>query len=512
MLISVCLIVKDEEEVLGRCLDSVKEAADEIIVVDTGSSDGTKEVAAKYTDKIYDFEWIKDFSAARNESIRHAEGTWILVLDADEYFAPGEAMKLREFLGRSVPSENEIYTLNVSSFIGKSRSDSILTAGQIPRLFPNRMGFSYHRPIHEQLQSERDVQLVSIVAPVSLYHTGYLKETVAAKSKIDRNAELLAQMKQSKGFVAYDLFTVGNEFAVQDNLPKAVYYYEKAIRSKEDAGAMWYSKCVIVLVQCYIRLNRYVEALQLLEKNLGHWSSYPDFSYLKASLLHYLGFLDEAEQVYLKTLEIAMKKAQQDAIFWLESAEFASTLPMRKLAAIYENRGNLERAVYYWSKLLQQDPHDFNALHSLVHTIFLREEPDAIIRLLDKMYPEGNSNNLYILFRTSATVGADKLVEHYFSKLREAGHELAADDWFRAAFALNDRSLYTEARSRYPEHHLKGDLYLMQAVRFHRWEMSIPAYAPGNELESNEFDSIPSLLNGTADASSVKPEVVSILL
>lgn len=72
--ISLCMIVRNEEKVLARCLESVRGCVDEIIIVDTGSSDGTKEIAARFTDKIYDFEWIDDFSAARNYSFEQATG------------------------------------------------------------------------------------------------------------------------------------------------------------------------------------------------------------------------------------------------------------------------------------------------------------------------------------------------------------------------------------------------------------------------------------------------------
>ena len=84
MTISVCMIVKNEEPRLRACLDSLKPIADEIIVVDTGSVDGTKAVAAEYTDKIYDFAWIDDFSAARNFAFSKATGDYIYTADADE--------------------------------------------------------------------------------------------------------------------------------------------------------------------------------------------------------------------------------------------------------------------------------------------------------------------------------------------------------------------------------------------------------------------------------------------
>ena len=82
--ISLCMIIKNEEAVLARCLNSILELMDEIIIVDTGSTDRTKEIAAKYTDKIYDFAWNSDFSAARNFSFSKATMDYIYVADADE--------------------------------------------------------------------------------------------------------------------------------------------------------------------------------------------------------------------------------------------------------------------------------------------------------------------------------------------------------------------------------------------------------------------------------------------
>ena len=82
--ISLCMIVKNEEKVLARCLDSIADLMEEIIIVDTGSTDDTKKIAAKYTEHIYDFEWIDDFSAARNFSFSKATKDYIYVADADE--------------------------------------------------------------------------------------------------------------------------------------------------------------------------------------------------------------------------------------------------------------------------------------------------------------------------------------------------------------------------------------------------------------------------------------------
>ena len=94
--ISLCMIVKDEEKVIGRCLESVKDLVDEIIIVDTGSKDKTKEIVSKFTDKIYDFEWVNDFAKARNFSFSKATKDYILWLDADDVIFEADRKKFKE--------------------------------------------------------------------------------------------------------------------------------------------------------------------------------------------------------------------------------------------------------------------------------------------------------------------------------------------------------------------------------------------------------------------------------
>ena len=106
--ISVCLIVKNEETVLGRCLDCLKEIADEIVIVDTGSTDRTKEIAAAYTNQIYDFTWIRDFSAARNFAFSKAQMEYIYSADADEVLTEVNQKKFLQLKQALLP-ENDIF-------------------------------------------------------------------------------------------------------------------------------------------------------------------------------------------------------------------------------------------------------------------------------------------------------------------------------------------------------------------------------------------------------------------
>ena len=112
--ISLCMIVKNEEKVLRRCLDAAKRFADEIIVVDTGSDDSTREIARAYTDKVYDFEWNYDFSAARNYSFSKAESEYVMWLDADDVVRDEETVKINAW--KKNPDADTLYCFYDASF------------------------------------------------------------------------------------------------------------------------------------------------------------------------------------------------------------------------------------------------------------------------------------------------------------------------------------------------------------------------------------------------------------
>ncbi|MBQ7359953.1 MAG: glycosyltransferase family 2 protein [Lachnospiraceae bacterium] len=148
--ISLCMIVKNEEQVLARCLDSIKDLMDEIVIVDTGSTDRTKEIAAKYTDKIFDFEWIHDFSAARNFAFSKATCDYIYTADADEVLDSENFAKFQELKETLLP-EIEIVQMkygNQLQFNTIYNFDEELR----PKLFKRLREFVWEAPIHEMVR------------------------------------------------------------------------------------------------------------------------------------------------------------------------------------------------------------------------------------------------------------------------------------------------------------------------------------------------------------------------
>ncbi len=159
--ISVCMIVKNEENVLARCLDSLKELADEIIVVDTGSTDKTKEIAAKYTDKIYDFAWIDDFSAARNFAFSKASCDYIYSADADEVLDVQNIARFKVLKRELDESKDEIFQFWYCNQLEHNTAynyDKELR----PKLYKRLRTFEWVGPVHETVRMECNVRDVDI--------------------------------------------------------------------------------------------------------------------------------------------------------------------------------------------------------------------------------------------------------------------------------------------------------------------------------------------------------------
>ncbi|MBW3585448.1 MAG: tetratricopeptide repeat protein [Cyanobacteria bacterium 0813] len=185
MNLTLCTIVKNEEATLSRTLDSVKGVVDEIVVVDTGSGDRTREIARGFGARVYDFEWCDDFAAARNECLKHAQGDWILVLDADEVLVPQIVPHIEQAIG----SDRLLLINLIRQEIGASQSPYSL----VSRLFRNRHDIRFSRPYHamvddsvaEILQREPKWKIASL-PDVAIWHSGYQKDAIAAKGKFQK--------------------------------------------------------------------------------------------------------------------------------------------------------------------------------------------------------------------------------------------------------------------------------------------------------------------------------------
>lgn len=187
--ISLCMIVKNEEEFLGRCLESVSGLVKEIIIVDTGSEDNTIKIAESYGAKVYHHHWENNFSLHRNQSLGYASGDWILILDADEELCTADHDKLRA--ATRIPDMNAISISVYNKNIKTGEITSFLTS---TRLWRRKLNVKYAGIVHNELQLPPDEPILR--ADVRLWHYGYALEWERMKKKIARTKALLQQQLQ----------------------------------------------------------------------------------------------------------------------------------------------------------------------------------------------------------------------------------------------------------------------------------------------------------------------------
>ena len=193
--LSLCMIVKNEEDYLKACLESVEGVVDEIIVVDTGSTDETVAIAEQFDAEVHHIPWNDDFAEARNESIKHASGDWIFQLDADERLDPESKKELRDWL----EDNSKMYaSVLIDSPKEENKKGHISRAH---RLFRNLPGIEYSGRIHEQISpSASKLKGEEGFSNIKVLHLGYDKDEGEMQEKSERNFELLKrQIAQPPG-------------------------------------------------------------------------------------------------------------------------------------------------------------------------------------------------------------------------------------------------------------------------------------------------------------------------
>jgi glycosyltransferase involved in cell wall biosynthesis len=228
--LSVCMIVKNEERFLGQCLASVKDIADELIVIDTGSTDRTIEIAREHGAQVGHFEWCNDFAAARNASIATATGDWILFLDADEELSPAEKQNLSALLNSDNVALIRLPLINTHQ---GPISKSIL-----PRLFRNIPAIQFLGCVHEGvytalLKISKEWQMDISVGDLLILHHGYTAEVISERNKVQRNYELLLKALDERPNEAYFYMQLGLELRRMDRLAESFDAYAKALNLAE---------------------------------------------------------------------------------------------------------------------------------------------------------------------------------------------------------------------------------------------------------------------------------------
>ncbi len=346
--ISLCMIVKNEADNLPRCLDSVNGIVDEIVIVDTGSTDETTQIAERYEAKVISFEWTGSFSDARNESLKHATGEWILWLDADEALADGKE-NLRKILEQN--SEYDGFILPMVSFVGH-RSHREGHVHPAFRLFRNLKGIRFERNLHEQiagsiLKVKPDAKFG--ILPVWIEHYGYLTPLVRRKQKVERNLELAKKDLQSNPTDPFAWYNLGREYLRLSQWERAYYCFRRALFHHGDNFTPYLLRCLCDAVQCLMRLNRPQQALAFLHEVQQLPVTTPDFWMLEGQVRFALNDRSGALRAFQQALQF---QHQLPTNFdWAEGS--TSYGAWYWMGLCYQKMGHLSEALKCFGRAIQ---------------------------------------------------------------------------------------------------------------------------------------------------------------
>ncbi|RPI78829.1 MAG: glycosyltransferase, partial [Desulfobacteraceae bacterium] len=274
--VSLCLIVKNEEKYLAPCLASARAGVDEIIVVDTGSTDRTLEIAAEFGARIFQHPWEKHFSKHRNQSIGYAQGDWILWLDADEALQPGAEPILREAI-RNTACDSFMTTM-ICYFDNRTRTSWNNTL----KLFKNRQGIHFQGAVHNQVVGFKNAGF----CPLKIFHYGYDQDRKSIQKKFERTSLLLqnAIREEPENFRHYhDLavsFSSMNRFAKTLSVGlKAVECYRA--NQEHDPNILW---TYFVVASAAFNLGRLDQAQAYAEQALRLNPEHLDSHFVLASV------------------------------------------------------------------------------------------------------------------------------------------------------------------------------------------------------------------------------------
>ncbi len=393
--ISAVTIVKNEEKNIGRWLQSVKHYANEIIVVDTGSTDNTVSIAEAGGARVEYFQWINDFAAAKNYALEKATGQWIAFFDADEYYSDDDAKKVRPLLERLNPRLRTIGVMQKLLNIDQDKHNHLISITYQLRLFRRLPDIKYQGKIHEGLtgikEKHRDIFMDE---ELRILHTGY--SSAINKQKTKRNLEILLEEIADRGHKPGDDHYLSDCYYGLGNYEKAIEHAKKHIASGDMIAGDETSTHINLLTSRYILGQPssclFAEAAQAIKK----------FPYT-ASFHFLLGVSYFRERDYLS----AAKWFDDGFRVYSTAGDDTSIDPAAKVTGantgenflpisyfqrglIYEIEGNPIKALEYITASLKEYPYNSEYLSELLRLISKKHTSTVIIEKLAELYSTGD--------------------------------------------------------------------------------------------------------------------------
>jgi glycosyltransferase involved in cell wall biosynthesis len=383
------MIARDNERTIGAALEVIRRYVDDIVVVDTGSTDRTPEIASSLGARVFHFEWCDDFSAARNESIRHAIGQWIFWMDTDDTIDRENAGKIREVLSDELPA-------TVLGFLMKVRcptTDENGNAGFIEvdqvKLFRNLPQLRFEFRIHEQiLMSIRRAGGTTPWTDIFVVHSNADNSPEGRARKIDRDLRILQLDHREKPDHPFVLFNLAMTLAEAGRHEESLNYLWHSIgRSGDDDSHL--RKTYALLVSTYRHLGRHTTAWEACFKGLKHFPDDPELRFRQATMLRDFGNLPDAARAFEDLLALQNGRHLSSV-----DRSIKGYRARHNLASIYAELGELPKAEGLWRQVIREAPTFHPAFRALGETLLRQGKIDEARQLTEQIQTQTAARGL----------------------------------------------------------------------------------------------------------------------
>ena len=369
--LSLCMIVRDNARTLDACLASIAPHVDEMIVVDTGSLDETPEIARRYGAKVFFFPWIDDFSAARNESLRHSKGEWLFWMDSDDTIDEINGKKLRELAYRASASEVLGYVVQVHCPGPENGLTREATVVDHVKLIRNHPAIRFEHRIHEQiLGGIRRLGGQVAWTDIFVVHSGSEHSPASKQRKYERDLRHLKLDLEERPDHPFILFNLGMTYDDMGAHAEAVQWFRRCLEVShiEESHVR---KAYALLANSLSELGELVEARRVCREGIQYFENDLELRFREGILLHKLGELLPSVESYRRVLEI-----QESRHFTSVDPSIGNVKARHNLALVYEDLGRFDLAEMQWRLAIEVNE-DFTSAYYALFAVLLKQRKFA---------------------------------------------------------------------------------------------------------------------------------------
>jgi GT2 family glycosyltransferase/tetratricopeptide (TPR) repeat protein/2-polyprenyl-3-methyl-5-hydroxy-6-metoxy-1,4-benzoquinol methylase len=351
--LSLCMIVRDSARTLPECIESIRPWVDEMVIVDTGSVDETPRIVELYGGRLFRFPWCDDFSAARNESLKHARGDWVFWMDSDDTIPPECGRGVRSIVNQAGDSGPLGYVVQVHCPGAGEDGDPLadVTVVDHVKLFRNRLDLRFDGRIHEQILPAIR-QAGGDVAWTELYvvHSGSDQSPAAQERKRHRDLRILKLELAERPGHPFTLFNLGMTYVDGAQLAEGAEFLRRsiAVSGSEESHLR---KAYALLVYAEMRLEHREEATRICRRARELFPDDTELRFREAVLLHDMGLLEEAVAAYHDVLD-----HREDRHFTSMDHGLAGFKARQNLALVYADLSRLDEAESQWRMVVSEAP------------------------------------------------------------------------------------------------------------------------------------------------------------